>query len=45
VTDDPLHDALVAIFQAIAEREEKTVEQAVEEFFSGYVTAATEEAS
>lgn len=39
---DPLHNALVAIFEAIAEREEKSVEQVVEEFFSGYVTAGGE---
>jgi hypothetical protein len=34
---DPLHDALVAIFEAIAEAEDKTVEQVVEEFFSSYM--------
>ena len=36
---DPLQDALVAIFEAIAEREDKTVQECVEEFFSGYMEA------
>jgi hypothetical protein len=40
---DPLHDALVAIFQAIAEREGKPVECVVEEFFSGYLEGASGE--
>lgn len=35
---DPLHNALVAIFEAIAEREGKEIAQVVEEFFSSYVT-------
>ena len=33
---DPLHDALVAIFEAIAEREDKTIEEVVAEFVEGY---------
>lgn len=34
---DPLHDGLVAIFEAIAQREDKPVSEVVEEFFSGYL--------
>lgn len=33
---DPLHDALVAIFEAIAEREKKTIEEVVAEFVERY---------
>lgn len=33
---DPLHDALVAVFEAIAEREDKTIEEVVAEFVEGY---------
>lgn len=38
---DPLSDALVAVFEAIAEREGKSVEQVVEDFFYGYVEGET----
>lgn len=34
--NDPLHDALVAIFEAIAEREDKTIEEVVADFVEGY---------
>lgn len=36
MTHDPLHDALVAIFEAIAERADKTIEEVVAEFVEGY---------
>ena len=42
-TTDPLHDALVAIFEAIAEREDKPVTQVIEEFFAGYMEGARAE--
>ena len=38
-THDPLHDALVAIFEAIAEREGKSIEEVVAEFVEGYFDA------
>lgn len=34
--NDPLHDALVAIFEAIAEREDKSIAEVVAEFVEGY---------
>lgn len=33
---DPLENALVAIFEAIAEREGKSVDEVVQEFIDGY---------
>lgn len=33
---NPLHDALVAIFEAIAEIEKKPIHQVVEEFIAGW---------
>lgn len=36
LVEDPLRDALVAIFEAIAEREDKTIEEVVAEFVEGY---------
>lgn len=42
---DPLHDALVAIFEAIAEREEKPVAEVVAEFMAGYADALGHESA